>query len=346
MRSKPTAGAFYKTSTQVEQRLGIIRRKLIQWYETSARDLPWRRTRDPYRIWVSEVMLQQTRVQTVLPYYERFLEKFPTIAALAAAPEPELLAVWSGLGYYSRVRNMLKAARQMNGGAFPAVYDDIAVLAGVGAYTAAAVASIAFGLPHAVVDGNVLRVLSRLRNDDSDISSVSTRRRFQEFAGELLDRQRPGEFNQAMMELGATVCLPRAPQCLLCPLLAECEGRRAGRQEILPVKARRAEPVYLDRAVLVVRRGSSVLLRQRAASERLMPSFWEMPEQGDLPEAVEQPQVGRFRHSITHHNYSYAVIPATLRGKPKGYRWATTEDLVQLPLTTITKKALDVIQRG
>ncbi len=344
MSSKRAAGGFYKMSTVGEQRLRNIRRKLMSWYETSARDLPWRRSRDPYRIWVSEVMLQQTRVQTVLPYYERFLEKFPTVEALAAAPEPELLASWSGLGYYSRVRNMQKAARQMNG-SFPATHDAIAQLAGVGGYTAAAVASIAFGLPHAVVDGNVLRVLSRLRNDGSDISSGAVRLRFQAFADELLDRKRPGEFNQAVMELGATVCLPRAPQCLLCPLSVECEGRRAGRQEQLPVKGRRTEPVYLDRAVLVVRRGGSLLLRQRGASERLMPGFWELPERGDLPEVVEQEEAGRFRHTITHHNYSYAVIPASLRSKPKGYRWATAEELAQLPLTTITKKALDVLQR-
>ena len=317
----------------------------MSWYETSARDLPWRRTSDPYRIWVSEVMLQQTRVQTVLPYYERFLERFPTIEALAAAPEGELLAAWSGLGYYSRVRNMQKAARQMNG-VFPATHGGIAELAGVGGYTAAAVASIAFGLPHAAVDGNVLRVLSRLRNDDADISATATQARFRAFADELLDRERPGDFNQALMELGATVCLPRAPQCLLCPLAEECEGRRAGRQEALPVKGRRPETVFQDRAVLVVRRGNSVLVRQRAASERLMAGFWELPERGELPGAAEQEVVGSFRHTITHHRYSYAVVAATMRTKPKGYRWASAEDLEQLPFTTITRKALDALRRG
>jgi len=290
-------------------------------------------------------MLQQTRVQTVLPYYERFLEKFPTVEALAAAPESELLATWSGLGYYSRVRNMQKAARQMNG-SFPATHAGIAELAGVGGYTAAAVASIAFGLPHAVVDGNVLRVVSRLRNDGADIAVAATRNRFRAFADELLDRGKPGEFNQALMELGATVCLPRAPQCLLCPLAEECEGRRAGRQEVLPVKGRRNETVFQDRAVLLMRRRDCVLLRQRGASERLMAGFWELPERGEVPGAVEHQVLGSFRHTITHHRYAYAVVLATVRTKPKGYRWANAKDLEQLPLTTITRKALDVLRRG
>jgi endonuclease III len=188
----------------------------LRWYAAQHRDLPWRRTRDPYRIWVSEIMLQQTRAEAVIPYYERFLERFPSIAALAAASAEEILASWSGLGYYSRARNLHKAARQM-GGLFPSGYQAIRELPGVGDYTAAAISSIAFGLPYAVLDGNVLRVVARLTNDSADISAGRTRARFREIAQQWLDRRQPGAFNQAMMELGATVCLPRVPRCEYLP---------------------------------------------------------------------------------------------------------------------------------
>src|SRR5690349_5158936 len=189
------------------------------WYARGHRDLPWRSTGDPYRIWVSEIMLQQTRAQAVIPYYERFLTRFPSVPALAAAKEDEVLALWSGLGYYSRARNLLRAARQIAAaGSFPSDYDAIRALPGIGDYTAAAVASIAFGRPHAVLDGNVLRVVARMENDAADIRSSRTRERFREIAQSWLDPRDPGHFNQALMELGATVCLPRNPLCLVCPL--------------------------------------------------------------------------------------------------------------------------------
>src|SRR6266516_234894 len=184
-----------------------FRKALLSWYAGAKRVLPWRETRDPYRIWISEVMLQQTRVAAVIPYYERFLARFPDLATLAAAPEQELLAAWGGLGYYSRARNLQRAAQQMRG-RFPSDYESIRALVGVGDYTAAAVASIAFGLPYAVVDGNVLRVLSRVTNDASDIGSLKTKKRMQALADTLLAQSDPGLYNQALMELGATVCLP------------------------------------------------------------------------------------------------------------------------------------------
>jgi A/G-specific adenine glycosylase len=191
--------------------LRSIRAKLAAWYDGARRDLPWRRTRDPYAIWVSEIMLQQTRVAAVIPYYERFLQRFPSPDALAQAPEEELLAMWSGLGYYSRARNLQKAARQITeAGDFPRAYTAIRELAGVGEYTAAAIASIAFDLPHAVVDGNVRRVLARLMNDGNlDVQQAAER---------LLDRRDPARWNQAVMELGATICLPREPRCGECPI--------------------------------------------------------------------------------------------------------------------------------
>ena len=185
-----------------------ISRPLIAWYERAHRDLPWRRTSDPYRVWVSEIMLQQTRAQAVVPYFERFLARFPTVEALAAAPEEEALALWSGLGYYSRARNLLRAARLIHAaGAFPSDFAGLRALPGVGDYTAAAIASIAFGKPHAVLDGNVLRVVARMQNDAAEIGSARTRERFRAIAQTWLDSQRPGTFNQALMELGQpSVC--------------------------------------------------------------------------------------------------------------------------------------------
>jgi A/G-specific adenine glycosylase len=194
-----------------------FRRELLEWYRRGQRDLPWRRTKDPYAIWISEIMLQQTRVAAVIPYYERFLTAYPNFGALAAAPEAELLGMWAGLGYYSRARNVQKAARQMvELGGFPRDYEAIRGLAGIGDYTAAAVASIAFDLPHAVLDGNVMRVLARVGNDGSDIGSIGTRKRLQAEAQRLLDGRHAGEFNQALMELGATVCVPKQPVCGNC----------------------------------------------------------------------------------------------------------------------------------
>src|SRR5580692_8271758 len=206
----------------------LIRRALGRWYDRSRRSLPWRESSDPYAIWISEIMLQQTRVAAVIPYYERFLKRFPNAAALAQAPEEELLTAWSGLGYYTRARNLQSAAPQIvERGSFPQTYDELRELAGVGDYTAAAVASIAFGLPHAVVDGNVRRVAARLTNG----KGVA-----QEVADLLLDQRNPSRSNQAIMELGAVVCVPRDPRCGECPIAQYCEARRLGTQNEVPGK--------------------------------------------------------------------------------------------------------------
>jgi len=222
-------------------------RLLLAWYSRGHRDLPWRNTRDPYRIWISEIMLQQTRAQAVIPYYLRFLERFPTVEALAAAEEDTVLALWSGLGYYSRARNLRLAARLIvASGPFPGTYEAIRELPGIGDYTAAAIASIAFDLPHAVLDGNVLRVVARVANDAADIASNRTRERFRAIAQEWLVPAEPGHFNQALMELGATVCLPRNPLCLVCPLADCCRARQEGAIAQVPVKLRKTEPILLD----------------------------------------------------------------------------------------------------
>jgi A/G-specific adenine glycosylase len=310
--------------------------KLTRWYDRSQRDLPWRRTRDPYAIWISEVMLQQTRVAAVIPYYQRFLERFPDVAALAQAPEPELLAIWSGLGYYSRARNLQKAARQIvESGAFPNDYASILKLAGVGAYTAAAIASISFGLPHAVVDGNVRRVLARWTNDGHAHP--------QQIADRLLDCRDPARWNQAVMELGATICLPREPLCGECPVAAHCAARRAGTAGDLPLKRVKPTPEHLERTLLVVRRNGRILL---TPSTRVK-GFWDLPEHLEHPASVRiGATLGDFRHTITHRHYRFTVQEAIVRAAPKGTRWHTEKELAQIPLSTTARKALRIYNAG
>ncbi|MBK5291424.1 MAG: A/G-specific adenine glycosylase [Acidobacteriia bacterium] len=322
-----------------------IRRRLLGWYERARRDLPWRRTGDPYRIWVSEIMLQQTRVAAVVPYYERFLTRFPDVSSLAEAREEEVLTLWAGLGYYSRARNLQRAARQVRAlGGFPETYEEIRELAGVGDYTAAAVASIAFGEARAAVDGNVLRVMSRLMGDGGDIGAGVTRARLGAAAGKLLDPENASEFNQAMMELGATVCLPREPLCGECPVSLYCRGLELGRQRELPVKLRRREKVEETQVLLVIRRGGCVLLGKRGESETRLAGFWELPEAGQLPQARRVGKLGTFRHTITFHHYSIEVEEGVLGRAPRGWRWVKEGGLGDIPLSTTARKALDLIR--
>ena len=317
---------------------------LLAWYARGHRDLPWRRTTDPYRIWLSEIMLQQTRAAAAAPHYDRFLERFPTVDALAAAREPEVLALWSGLGYYARARNLLRAARAIAArGQFPRRYDELRELAGVGDYTAAAVASIAFGEPRAVVDGNVLRVVARMENDAGDIGSARTRGRFRAVAESWLDRRRPGAFNQALMELGATVCLPRRPLCAACPLGSLCRARQEGTAGQLPVKLRPARSERIASVLLVILRGRRVLLIERPATSRRMPGFWDLPSPENLPGAHAGAELGSFRHTITHHHYTFTVKEAAApRRLPaaSAFRWLEPRAHGAIPLSTTARKAL------
>ena len=335
---------------QVIEKAKLFRSSLLAWYRTAKRDLPWRRTADPYAIWISEIMLQQTRVAAAVRYFERFLARFPDIRSLADAREQDLLAAWAGLGYYNRARNMQRAARQMNG-TFPSVWDEIRALPGIGDYTAAAVGSIAFGLPHAAVDGNVVRVLSRLTNEGGDVGSAAVRKRLASVADQLLDRSMPGVFNEAMMELGATVCLPKQPQCLLCPVSSLCEGRHAGRQNELPVKLRRAEIFQFDRTVFVIEHQDRILLWQRSAESKKLAGFWELPESEHLQHDPDAEHCGEFRHSITNHEYKFTVLAW------KGYgvlpscknvvkaEWIACNRLADMALSTTARKAIRVVQK-
>lgn len=320
---------------------------LLAWYRSAKRDLPWRGTRDPYAIWVSEIMLQQTRVAAAIPYYERFLDRFPDFAALAIAPESELLAHWAGLGYYYRARNLQKAAQSiLEKGNFPSSYADIRSLPGVGNYTAAAVASIGFDLPHAVLDGNVFRVASRVMNDSTDISSAAGKLHFAEVAAGLLNREHPGEHNQAMMELGATVCLPRNPQCLVCPVNGICAARAAATQQNLPVKSKAVRTLEEQRTVFWIERQGRILLWQREAGSRLMPGFWELPETEQIGQPDVIAKLGSFRHSITFHNYRFEVIRAAAPCGTGPCRWVGVDEIAKLPLSTIARKARRIVLKA
>ena len=320
-----------------------FRRKLLAWFAAAKRDMPWRRTQDPYAIWLSEIMLQQTRVVAAEPYYRKFLSLFPTVEALAAAPGQDVLTVWAGLGYYTRARNLHKAAKEVAArGSFPRNYDSIRELSGVGDYTAAAIASIAFGLPHAALDGNVMRVLSRVTCEPGDIQAKPTRDRLRALAQELLDPAQPGNFNQAMMELGATVCLPKEPACGSCPIAASCAARQQARQREFPVKLGKKQQVAIEETLLIIEQGESILLWQRPIGTGRMAGFWELPEASQTPKAKLGVELGVVRHTITFHNYTFRIFRASIRRAPEGFKWMNRGELARVPASTILRKALDL----
>lgn len=253
--------------------------ELLAWYRLQKRDLPWRLNRDPYRVWVSEIMLQQTRVDTVIPYYLAFMEQFPTVSALAEAPEEEVLKRWEGLGYYSRARNLQAGAKKVMeqyGGIIPDDYAAVSGLKGVGPYTSGAIMSIAFNRPYPAVDGNVMRVLSRYFCLEDDIAKPSTRTGIEKLAGALIPDGAAGDFNQALMELGALVCTPKSPGCLTCPVMELCAGRIAGKETVLPIKTKAKPPRDEYRAAVIVEHGGKVLVRQRP-NTGLLAQMWELP---------------------------------------------------------------------
>ncbi len=299
---------------------------MLAWYDKHHRDLPWRRTRDPYRILVSEVMLQQTRVAAVERYYQSFLERFPNAVALAAAPQADVLHAWAGLGYYSRARNLQAAAKRIAASGFPCRYQDTLALPGIGPYTGAAVASIAFDQPFAVFDGNVRRVLSRLFADREPGPAL---------AASLLDVKRPGDYNQAVMELGALVCLPRRPDCPRCPLIRICKAHRLGQVDRFP--PRKAKPVtkHVALRLCLVRRGRSILLKPPSGAG-LWPHFWTLP---DLPLTNER-LLTTFAHTVTFRKITVEVWTGKPRRIPRDLQWITPARLATLPLATPARKAL------
>jgi A/G-specific adenine glycosylase len=326
-----------------------LRRLILNWYRKNKRDLPWRQSRDPYRIWISEIMLQQTRVAAVIPYYERFLTRFPDIKALAIAPEQELLAAWAGLGYYARARNLQKAAKKIQElSGFPSDHASIRELPGIGDYTAAAIGSIVFNLRHGVLDGNAARVLSRLTNERGNVDSGVVRKRLQALVDNLIDPRVPGEFNQALMELGATVCLPKVPRCGECPWASDCKAFRLGLQDELPVKAGRPRGAGVEKQLLMIEKDGKILAWQRPSDSCRLAGFWELPETQQLPRAKVESRAAGFRHTIVNTNYRIAVFRASVSSTPNGFHWMTSKELDEIPLSTTAKKALACLtkQRG
>jgi len=307
-----------------------FRQRVLRWYDTHKRDLPWRTNYDPYRVWLAEIMLQQTRVAAVVEYYAKFLRRFPTVQALAAARLSAVLAAWSGLGYYRRARALHQAAKKIvKDGAFPSTADQLRSLPGIGRYTAAAVASIAFGEPIAVVDGNVERVLQRVTG-----KNLSNQERW-ESAHSLLSRKRPGDFNQAMMELGATICLPRQPQCLLCPVSKHCTTR--GELSRAKVEVRHKREICYGLNL----RDDAVWLVYRPKSSSLMPGMWELPEIRE-PNGNHQTAL-TLKHSITITDYTVRVARGPVSDSVQG-RWVRRSRLAALPLTGLARKILQAIQ--
>jgi A/G-specific adenine glycosylase len=310
-------------------RIKRFRRKLLAWYELNRRDLPWRADRDPYRVWISEIMLQQTRVVAVIEHYRKFLLRFPTIKKLARAKESSVLAAWSGLGYYRRARMLHAASKKvlkLHGGKLPDNREELGWLPGIGRYTSAAIASIAYGEHVATVDGNVHRVVDRLLGRISGTEEVWKK------AEQLLCRDNPGDFNQAMMELGATVCLPRQPKCLICPVARECNTRGSLSKIGNRTRQKKRTVCY----VLNVRNGS-VFLVKRPAEAALMPGMWE------LPEITNSKGVGApaftLRHSITVTDYTVRVVAKSIKSAPSG-KWVKNSRVRILPLTGLARKIL------
>ena len=329
--------------------------------------MPWRQSRDPYAIWVSEIMLQQTRVETVRGYYTRWMARLPTVRALAEAPLDDVLALWSGLGYYARARNLKAAAELLtarDGGEVPRDPAALLALPGVGAYTAGAIASIAFGLPEPILDGNVARVLSRLFAIDAPAEAASTKAQLWALARALVPADAPSEFNQAMMELGATVCTPRSPQCLTCPLAKPCRARAAGIQEDLPRRRVRKQPPTVQALALVARCRTRVLLGRRPA-RGLWGGLWEPPwiplETGTDAEAEAEavvkrsfdvelsgrPVLSTLTHELTHRRYHFTVLQGStpahavdVEARYEALRWVARAELPTLGLAAWSTRLL------
>ena len=263
-------------------------KQLLDWFQNNKRILPWRENKEPYRVWVSEIMLQQTRVEAVIPYFNRFMNRLPSVSDLADCPEEELLKLWEGLGYYNRVRNMQKAAIQIQNqfmGKFPNNKKELESLSGIGSYTAGAIASIAFGQKVPAVDGNVLRVWVRLRNKMDDIAKQSTKKCVEDEIMDWIPEECPGDFTQAMMELGATICVPNgAPKCESCPLLHACESKKQGTERTLPVKSKLKPRKIQNKTILVIQKGNRVLLKKRKASGLLAGLYEFLNQDGVLEE--------------------------------------------------------------
>ncbi len=363
-----------------DEKIASFRRTLLAWYDNEKRDLPWRRTKNPYHIWVSEIMLQQTQVVTVIPYYERFLAWFPTVDALAKAPEEKLLKAWEGLGYYSRVRNMQKAAQEIMddfNGEFPSTYDDILSLKGIGPYTAGAIASIAFDLPEPAVDGNVMRVMARLFEVNYDIGDPKNRKIFQAIMEVLIDPERPGDFNQALMDLGTDIESAKNPRPDESPIRFFSAAYLHGTYDKYPIKLPKKKPKPLQIQAFVIRNSKGDFLLEKNTDGRLLGGFWSFPimetdfigQQLDLFETdnakntlkttsqktlfKEDYQLNptwtnktfnHVKHTFSHQKWTIELIEGSVNSneftKDKELRWVAQDQLSTYPMATPQKKML------
>lgn len=366
------------------EKIASFRRTLLNWYDNEKRDLPWRRTKNPYHIWISEIMLQQTQVVTVIPYYERFLDWFPTIESLANAPEEKILKAWEGLGYYSRVRNMQKAAQEIMenfGGVFPDNHKDILSLKGIGPYTAGAIASIAFGLPEPAVDGNVMRVMARLFEVNYDIGDPKNRKIFQAIMEVLIDPERPGDFNQALMDLGTDIESAKNPRPDESPIRFFSAAYLHGTYDKYPIKLPKKKPKPIQIQAFVIRNSDGDFLMEKNLDGRLLEGFWSFPimetdvigQQLDLFEknnAALQTisQKARFeedyqlkpnwtsktfpavKHTFSHQKWTIELIEGNVTATDftttKELRWIPQDQLSQYPMATPQKKMLKVYLEG
>ena len=341
-----------------------IPQKLLTWYDQNARVLPWRSFPSPYRVWISEIMLQQTRVDTVLPYFERFIARFPDIQSLAEAEQAEVFRLWEGLGYYSRARNLHKAAKVLlieHNGEFPSTFKELESLPGVGRYTAAAIASIAFNQPVAAVDGNIKRIYARLLNYHGIYGSPVFGKTIAEFAQEILPPDRPGDFTQALMDLGSAICTPRQPNCPECPLHSDCLAAQIGTQDELPVKAKKAPIPHYDVCVAVIEENGKILLKKRP-EKGLLAGLWEYPggkvESSDesleaaLKREIEEKtgltirlegKMGTYKHAYTHfkinvHAWQATIIKSAEIQLPPEFSWISIKDLAACPMGKVARR--------
>jgi A/G-specific adenine glycosylase len=342
----------------------------LAWFATHRRDLPWRRNPTPYAVWVAEIMAQQTRLETMLPYYQRWMARFPTILDLAAASQQDVLTLWEGLGYYSRVRNLHKAARVVAkeyDGELPGDVESLRTLPGIGRYTAGAIASLAFGLDEPAVDGNVKRVLARAFMVEESVDDTSGEKRIWALASENLPPGRAGEYNQALMELGALICLPRVPDCSHCPINEDCLAHAAGRQADLPVKRPKAKIPHHIVTAAVIRKDGRVLIAQRSQDE-MFGGMWEFPggglEDGEtlqtcLKREIKEElgvkikvdeEIGVFKNTYSHFRVTLHAFACTLRGgRPRSlqvddFRWVTLDELEDFPMGKLDRLISQQVQ--
>lgn len=334
---------------------------LIDWFRTEQRNLPWRKNKDPYKIWVSEVMLQQTRVDTVIPYFYKFIEKFPTLEALAEAEEKEVLKAWEGLGYYSRVRNLhaaVKEVKEKYGGRVPASKEQFSSLKGVGPYTTGAVLSIAYGIPEPAVDGNVMRVLSRIFYITDDIARASTRKKFEQIVSCIISHDDPSDFNQALMELGALICTPKNPSCLLCPVQRHCRAFAEGVEAELPVKTKGKAPKHVAFRTIVLTNEEGKIRIEKRPSSGLLANLWQFPNDEHAPTPNEQAfikeiseryhvvlrsiqRIGTFEHVFSHIVWrieAYKGKALELQIGDETNKWVTADELNQYAFPVIYQK--------